>query len=203
MSNDEFIDYYDLLQISPQAELETVQRVYQMLAARFDPGNPRSGDPERFQRLQQAYQVLSNRTARAAYDAEYRSRQMRPITLFENREFASGIDGEANRRMGVLCLLYNRRRTNPEYAGFSILELEAVMFCPREHLMFTLWYLKDAELIVQDEKSDFVITSRGVDRVEQNLSAYESLQQLLRAAEAGKTERSTGASEPGAASRGA
>ena len=33
----EFIDYYELLQISSNAEPETIQRVYHMLAARYHP----------------------------------------------------------------------------------------------------------------------------------------------------------------------
>ncbi len=54
-----------------------------------------------------------------------------------------GIDGEGNRRMGILSLLYNRRRTNPEAPGMSLLEFETLMSFPREHLVFTLWYLKE------------------------------------------------------------
>jgi len=44
---------------------------------------------------------------RAAYDASYAARNSEPISLFELKEFAAGVDGEANRRMGILCLLYN------------------------------------------------------------------------------------------------
>src|SRR5579864_5997603 len=147
MAKDQFIDFYELMQISPRAELETVQRVYRLLAARYHPDNPRTGDPDRFIKLRKAYEVLSNKAARAEYDVQYQVRNSQPMTVFEMREFAAGIDGEANRRMGILCLLYNRRRTNPENPGMSILDFESVMSLPREHLMFTIWYLRDAELI--------------------------------------------------------
>ena len=185
-----FIDFYELMQISPNAEPETIQRVYRMLAARFHPDNPKTGDAERFVKLGQAYQILSNHETRAAYDMQYEMRNTQPITVFEMREFAAGIDGEANRRMGILCLLYNKRRSNPDSPGMSILELEQVMSFPREHLMFTLWYLKDADLIRQDEASNFVVTSRGVDYVEKNLPSHETLYQLIKAAESGNVERS-------------
>ncbi len=85
--------------------------------------------------------------------------------LWAEEDFVAGIDGEANRRLGILCLLYNRRRSNPDRPGISVLEFESVMSLPREHLIFTLWYLKDCELIRQDETSNFVITGRGVDHV--------------------------------------
>ena len=190
MAEEPFVDFYELMQISPNAEPETIQRVYRMLAARFHPDNPKTGDAERFVKLSQAYQILSNGETRAAYDLRCQLRNTQPISVFELREFAAGIDGEANRRMGILCLLYNRRRSNPDAPGMSILELESVMAFPREHLMFTLWYLKDADLIRQDESSNFVVTSKGVDYVEKNLPSHATLYQLIKAAESGNVERS-------------
>src|SRR5438552_14453960 len=139
------------MQISPNAETETVHRVYRMLAARYHPDNPETGDRDRFIRLAEAYKTLSNRETRAAYDVQYQLRNTQPISVFELKEFAAGIDGESNRRMGILCLLYSRRRTNPDSPGLSILELERMMSFPREHLLFTLWYLKESDLVRQDE----------------------------------------------------
>lgn len=190
MAKDSFIDFYELMQISPNAEHETIQRVYRILAARFHPDNPKTGDEARFMCLGEAYRVLSNPETRAAYDLRYQMQNAQPISVFELREFAAGIDGEANRRMGILCLLYNRRRSNPDAPGMSILELEKLMSFPREHLMFTLWYLKDSTLSRQDESSNFVITSQGVDYVEKNLSTHQTLYHLIKAAEEGNVERS-------------
>src|SRR5262249_18822865 len=97
--------------------------------------------------------------------------------------------GEANRRMGILCLLYNRRRTSPDAPGLSILELESIMSFPREHLMFTLWYLKEHDCVRQDDKSDYVITGEGVDYVETHLPSNKLLYKLLKSAESGATTR--------------
>ena len=41
-------DYYEFLQISKNAEPDTIHRVYRFLAARFHPDNPESGDEEKF-----------------------------------------------------------------------------------------------------------------------------------------------------------
>lgn len=187
MEASKFVDFYELMQISPNAEHDTIVRVYRILAARFHPDNPHTGDPEKFQLLTKAYHVLSDPQRRADYDAELAVMRMQPIGVFGLKDFAVGIDGEANRRMGILCLLYNRRRSDPEKPGVSVLELEQTMTFPREHLLFTLWYLKEKDLVRQDGSSDFVITSAGVDWVEEHLPKNRILYHLLKAAETGQT----------------
>jgi len=182
MPGGEFIDYYELMQISPNAELETVQRVYRMLAARYHPDNPQTGDVEKFITLKEAFKILTDPVTRQQYDAIYASRHAEPLPIFEMKEFAAGIEGETNRRMGILCLLYRTRRANPESPGMSILQLESIMSFPREHLMFTIWYLKDKQYVRQDDRSDFLITAEGVDYVEANLPANRILHRLLEAA---------------------
>lgn len=185
MADNGFIDYYELMQISPNAEQETVQRVYRMLAARYHPDNPETGDTDRFLLLNQAYETLAGPEARAAYDITYHVRHLEPLNVFNLKEFAVGIDGESNRRMGILCLLYNRRRTNPEAPGLSLLEFETLMSFPREHLVFTLWYLKEKGLLRQGQESDFIISAEGVDFVDSHLPGNRILYKLLKAAESG------------------
>ena len=69
----------------------------------------------------------------------------------------------------------------------SILEFETLMSMPREHLMFSMWYLKEKQLIRQDESSDFVITAEGVDQIEANLPSHRMLYNLLKSSEDGTT----------------
>jgi len=186
-----FIDFYELLQISPNAEMETIQRIYKMLATRYHPDNRETGNVDRFLLLNQAYEILSDAEQRASYDVLYNERRQEPIEVFTTKDFAMGIDGEANRRMGILCLLYNRRRSNPDNPGISILEFESVMSFPREHLMFAMWYLKTHELVSQAENSDYVITGVGTDYVETHLPSHDMLYKLLKAAESGSARTAT------------
>jgi curved DNA-binding protein CbpA len=187
LQGDQFIDYYELMQISPNAEPATIERVYRMLAARYHPDNAQTGDENKFVRLTEAYETLFNAEKRAAYDSVHRSRRDQPLAVFGLKDFELGIDGETNRRMGVLCLLYHRRRTEPDQPGCSVLELEKMMSFAREHLHFTLWYLKDKGLIMQNEMSDYCITGSGVDYVEANLPQNKILYKLLKATEQGET----------------
>lgn len=179
----EFVDYYELLQISPNAEIETIHRVYRMLVTRYHPDNAETGDIDRFLLLNKAYETLCDPSARSDYDLQFQQHTVEPIELFELKEFSLGIDAESNRRMGLLCLLYNRRRTDPEDAGLSILEFESMMRFPREHLVFTLWYLKEQGYIRQDDRSDYVISATGVDYVEANLPKNKLVYRLLNSGE--------------------
>lgn len=190
MPEEPFVDFYELMQISPNAEASTIQRVFRMLASRYHPDNPETGDIDRFMLLNKAYHTLSDAAARLDYDAEYHAKRLQPLGVFGMKEFELGIDGEANRRMGVLCLLYNRRRSNPDRPGVSVLELETMMTSPREHLLFTLWYLKDKNLALMDESSDMVITGLGVDHVEANLPQNRILYKLIKASECGRSQSS-------------
>jgi curved DNA-binding protein CbpA len=187
MQDPEFVDFYELLQISPNAERETIERVQKMLAIRYHPDNAETGDVDKFILLNRAYETLIDQELRAAYDQLYHKYDFEPISLFEMKEFAVGVDGEANRRMGILCLLYSRRRSNPDDPGLSLLEFETMMSFPREHLMFTMWYLKEQTYIRQDESSDYMITGEGVDYVETHLPSNRILYKLLKASESGTT----------------
>lgn len=193
MSESDFIDYYEMLQISPNAETETIHRVYKMLATRYHPDNRETGDVDRFVRLNQAFETLSSPELRAQYDAVYVEHKGKPIELFGTKDFDIGIDGEANRRMGILVLLYNRRRSNPDDPGISLLEFESMMSSPREHLLFTMWYLKEHDYLRQDENSDYVITGHGVDYVEANLPQNRIMYRLLKSAETGAPSKASAA----------
>lgn len=175
----DFVDYYELLQIAPAAELETIQRVYRMLIARYHPDNVHTGDAEKFLLLKRAYETLSNPRERVAYDHEYSRRQARPIAVFELKEFLCGVDAEANRRLGVLALLYGRRRMDPDKPGFSLLEFERLMTIPREHLMFTVWFLREKDYLRMGANSDYQITAAGAEFLECRVPSHRILHGLL------------------------
>jgi hypothetical protein len=175
----ERIDYYETLQINPAADDETVHRVFRIMASRFHPDNPLSGDTERFLRLREAYEILSDPEKRARYDARYFRESGGPMPVFQLKEFVDEVGGEMNRRLGLLCLLYNQRRKSPDKPGLSVLELERMMSLPREYLTFTLWYLQESQFVRMTETSDFALTAVGVNQVEESLPKNHIAQRLL------------------------
>src|SRR6266849_1046729 len=163
------VNYYDLLQINPQAELETIERVYRILAGRYNPDNRQTADVQRFRLLTEAYEVLRDPEKRREYDRQFESNPAGPLAIFLGKEFTDGIDSEAKIRIGVLCLLYSKRRANPDFAALSLLDMEAIMSFPRERLLFALWYLRAKRYVAQDDRSSFIITAEGVDSLESQL----------------------------------
>jgi curved DNA-binding protein len=176
-----FVDYYELLQISPNAEPDTIHRVFRIMAARSHPDNKETGNSEKFLLLTKAYAVLSDPARRANYDERHRDRRAQPLPVFGLKEFAEGLEGEVNRRLGILSLLYNRRRTNPEVPGISVLELETVMSFPREHLEFAIWFLRERQYIRAGDHSDYVISAVGAEYLESEVPANGVLSKLLHA----------------------
>lgn len=160
-------DYYEVLQLSPNADPETVHRVFRVLAQRFHPDNLDTGDEGTFKALMRAYEVVSDPTRRAAYDAQRPQQQQRRWRIFESSEAAKGIEAERRKRHAALSLLYIRRAAEPREPAMSLFELEQMLGCPREHLEFALWFLKENGWISRGDNGRLTITAKGVERAEE------------------------------------
>jgi curved DNA-binding protein CbpA len=198
------IDYYEFLQISPNADADTIHRVYRFLASRLHPDNPASGDAEMFHMLRKAYEVLSNAATRSEYDASRRRNVPEEAPLSDSVDFMDSLDGELNRRLAVLAVLYYRRRTSPHLPEVSLGEIEEKMGFPRDYLDFTLWYLSKKGYISKGDNAQYILTADGVDFVESQRSRLPVLNKLLTsgnspvttAPEAVRANRSQPAPEP-------
>ena len=173
------IDYYEFLQISPNADQDTIHRVYRFLAARYHPDNPQSGCTEKFATLKVAYEVLSNPVKRAEYDLACLKDVAKKVPLSTTIDFMDNMEGETNRRLAVLAVLYFKRRTNPNNPEVTLLEIESRMGFPRDYLDFTTWYLQKKGYITRADNSDFTLTAQGVDFVETQRAHIPVLNRLL------------------------
>lgn len=172
-------NYYEFLQISPNAEPDTIHRVYRFLAVRFHPDNPETGDAEKFLLLKQAYDVLSDSARRCAYDVDCQKGEPDQVPLSTTIDFMDSMEGELNRRLAVLALLYFRRRSTPESPEVSLTEVESRMGFPRDYLEFTTWYLQKKGFITRADNSAFTLTAAGVDFVETQRVRIPILNKLL------------------------
>ncbi len=68
-------DYYEILQVIPDAEPEVIEGAYKRLAAKYHPDNKRTGDANRFKAIHEAHEILTHPGKRNEYDATYRERR--------------------------------------------------------------------------------------------------------------------------------
>jgi curved DNA-binding protein CbpA len=181
MSTTQISDYYEILQVSSNAEPETLHRVYRLLAQRFHPDNAETGNATQFRQLTEAYQVLSDPERRAQYDvAHARLRQQRWRLVSNGTQSENDFDTEQRFRLTVLEVLYTRRRLEPEDPGLSPLDLETLIGLTREQLTFTVWYLAQKKYVTRSDSSMLVVTAEGVEYLEN--SYRETAQRRLAAA---------------------
>jgi curved DNA-binding protein len=166
-----FVDYYEALQLSPNADLDTIQRVHRILAQRFHPDNQDSGDAEAFRAISDAYHELSDPERRAAYDVEHREKRRLTWRIFDQSNSAQGVDAERQKRHGVLALLYRKRTADREQPGVTIKEMEELLCVPKEHLEFALWFLKESQCVQRTDNARFTITLKGAEMAEDMITA--------------------------------
>jgi hypothetical protein len=159
-------DLYDLLQVSPKADFDTIHRVYRMLAQRFHPDNAVTGDETKFHKLLHAYEVLSNPERRAAYDVQLAGHRRKLWNTFRNQSEGDGIGAERRKRSLILSVMYRKRQRSPEQPYVSAHELEQLLGIEKEHLEFTFWYLREKGFALRSDSGRYSITAAGVEEYE-------------------------------------
>jgi curved DNA-binding protein CbpA len=169
MADDRSIDYYEVLQVSPAADPETIHRIYRYLAQRFHPDNQETGSEERFRQVHQAYTILSDPEQRARYDVVYQQhRQDRFRLVATGGDVRNDFEMEQMVRLTLLEVLYTRRRMEPSAPAIFSGELESLIGRPREHLEFTIWFLTQKKFVTRDDNARLQITADGVEHLESN-----------------------------------
>jgi curved DNA-binding protein CbpA len=170
----EFTDFYEILEISPNAQPETIHRVYRLLAQSYHPDNQETGDAARFSTVLEAYRTLSDPERRAAYDVEHQAMRGRRWKIFDQSSAMQGIAAEKRKRIGILSLLYTKRMSSPDQPNLNLFELEQLLGVPREHLELSLWYLKESGRIQRGDSGRYAITYKGVETIEESADQGES-----------------------------
>ena len=159
-------DYYEILRLDPSTSPDAIERVYHTLARRYHPDNEKTGDPEIFLRVVEAYRILNDPRRRQKYDQKRESSVSLVHYQLLTPEFHAGLRGEQNRRIAVLCLLYRRRSADFEFPGLMVLDLEKMTGFTREELGFATWYLCEKQYAKLDDNTRYCLTAAGADFVE-------------------------------------
>ncbi len=167
MNEDNFIDYYELLQLSPTADADTIERVFRHLARKFHPDNKESGDTDRFRMVVEAYRTLSDGEQRAGYDVKYQDYWNRKWKVASQASNGTVFHDDRENRDKLLSILYVQRRRDMKKPGLGDAELSRLLSMPLELMDFHLWYLKAKGWVERLDSGQLAISALGVDEVEQ------------------------------------
>jgi curved DNA-binding protein len=142
MNQDKYVYYDEDLQVSPNADLETIERVYRLLAERYHPDNSFTGNSEKFNIITSAYKLLSDAEKRAAFDAKYGDARNQKLKTLSKVSSSEGFENDQQIRHAILSILYIDRRQNPSDSAVGSWRLEKLLEWPEKILEFHLWYLK-------------------------------------------------------------
>jgi curved DNA-binding protein CbpA len=164
MESSEFVDYYEILEISPNADSGAIERMFRYHAQRYHPDNRDTGDRLRFDVIVEAHNTLRDPIKRAQHDIRRKNHSGFRWRLAEEAGDSKGIERDVDDQNKLLSILYVKRRQNIRDPGIGDLELERLLGCPSEHLEFHLWYLKEKGWVGRTENGMLAITVEGVDR---------------------------------------
>ena len=168
MSENTFTDYYEDLQVSSNADVETIERVYRLLAKRYHPDNNGTGDAEKFNIITTAYHELSDPEKRAAFDVKYEKERTRQLKSVSEASCPEDFETDQQIRHSILSILYVEIRKDPTHPGIGLWQLEKFLGWPEKILEFHTWYLKEKDWIKRTDTGGYAITASGVDVVEEN-----------------------------------
>jgi hypothetical protein len=166
MLQNQFTDYYEILQISPNADEETIERVFRHLAKKYHPDNTESANKEIFLKIMEAHKILSNPESRAAYDVRHQDYWNRRWSIASMASDKSVLNDDKFKRDHLLSLLYVQRRRSMKSPGLGEHEMARLLSTPSELLEFNVWYLKSKGWIERLDSGHLAITVLGVDEVE-------------------------------------
>jgi DnaJ-domain-containing protein 1 len=176
---EEDLDYYEVLQVSRNADLDTIRRVFHALAQRYHPDNKDTGDETKFRQVVEAHSVLADPEKRAAHDVKLAQDDQTRYRIFDSLESTQGVAAEIRKRKGILRLLYAKRLTDPHSPTMRARDFTEMLGCPIEHLEFAMWYLRENRLIHRSDNNRFEITYAGVEAFETEEASFANKKPFL------------------------
>ena len=174
-----FQDHYAVLNVGPNAQFEEIEVAHERLASLHDPQQGEDPDPEKYEAVQLAFEVLSDSDLRRDFDKiKGVVRDERP--KFSGEPFFEALSRPSGLRASLLCILYDFRRLHPFTPAVSMRNVLGMLKATQEEVNFALWYLKQRNLAVSDDKSNLVITADGMDFLENNPPSKEAVLQFIK-----------------------
>jgi curved DNA-binding protein CbpA len=176
-----FQDHYEILGIPADCPTAGIQKAYTDLAAKYNPRNAETGDKEKFENVNFAYETLIDPVQRKLFDSLRAPARNEEMPKFTGRQFFHDVTKEVYTRQALLCILYDRRRLNPLSPAISVRLLDKMIESTQENFELAIWYLKSRSLVMMDDKSRLQITVEGMDFLVSNPPDPDSVLNLMKA----------------------
>ncbi len=161
-----FQDHYKLLGIDSKSTLDIIQVAYNTLKAVHGPKGS-APNHQKDEELELAIEVLSDPVGRKMFDSVRGGDEERDIS-FSGMDFFNSLQSERDRRMTMLCVLYDVRRQNPRVPLLTMRQFEQIVDMTEEQIQMALWYAKTLGWVSVDDKSKMQISAAGMDFLQAN-----------------------------------
>jgi len=114
-----FTDYYEVLEVSPNANSETIDRIFRYFAHRYHPDNPDTGNRACFDKVVEAFSTLRDPVKRAQYDILHIYHWVSHRELAEEASDSKSRERDADIQGRLLSILYAKRRRDMDNPGMG------------------------------------------------------------------------------------
>ena len=175
-----FQDHYIVLDVPHKASLEQVRAAHEGLSRLYHAVQGEQPDAEKFEAVQVAFEVLKDPGLRKDFD-KLKGIGANERPRFSGPEFFEALERPTGLRSAMLCMLYDYRRLHPFTPAISVRNALTMLHASEEEVNFALWYLKQRNLVVNDDKSNLMITADGMDFLENQRPSPELVMKFLKA----------------------
>ncbi len=159
-----FVDYYELIECSPNASMATIERLFRHLAKAYHPDVAEQGDAKKFATFVEVFHVLKDPTRRAEYDKLYQIQKEKSQAVQKSE---SATMSDTDERTKILSCLYTHRRNNMKLPGLSQFKIAEKTDCPESAVEFHMWYFMQKGWVQREESGVLSITALGIDRIDE------------------------------------
>jgi curved DNA-binding protein len=175
-----FQDHYIALGLEPRADSDAIQAAYTKLAQKYHPATAETGNQEKFDAINMAFEVLSDPVMRLEFDKLKGIDHDADDPTFSGMGFFEALHKGAALRTAILCILCDRRRLKPGRPTLTLRVIESLLHITNDELSFAMWYLKQRGYVLIDDKGNLQLTADGMDFLEQNPPVAEAVMPLVK-----------------------
>lgn len=175
-----FQDHYKVFGVDPKASTDEIHAVYRKQVDMYHPERGKMPDREKYEAAQLAFEVLSDPEGRKAFDSVRSGGEDEAECSFSGLSFFTDMRQDVSRRNVILIALYDHKRQKPRTPAITRRQLDMLIKVGEDELQLAIWYLKDRGLMIVDDRSKMQITASGMDYLQANLPAIETVLPYLK-----------------------